>query len=75
MVAARMLGREQLVTRDVLVRAIDRGLVDARISTRALARASGLSHETTRRWFRGDRMAPETDRKLREVLGLDEARA
>jgi hypothetical protein len=67
---------ELLQSRDVLMRALDAGLVEPpRISARALARAAGVAHWTAARWVRGDRMAPETDRKLRAVLGLNDARA
>jgi len=65
-------GEERIFTHDVLVRALERGLIEPRVSARALGRAAGVAGWTAARWIKGDRMAPVTEAKLRAVLGLDE---
>jgi len=59
--------------RDVVVRAIDRGIIPATGVARALARVSGVSHETARRWFNGVPVTPANAAKLRAVLGLEQS--
>ena len=58
--------------RDLMVRALDRGLIEPTGIARALGRATGISRETARRWILGVPVAPQNAAKLRAALGLNE---
>ena len=58
--------------REVFLAALDRGLIQPVGIARPLARATGLSHDVAARWVRGGHVSPETDRRFREALGLDQ---
>lgn len=60
-----------VLTTDVVQTALDRGIARAIVPVRALGAAAGVSHQTAARWLRGEYVSPETERKLRMVLGLD----